>query len=131
MFWAGLLPCLPAVGALVAGTVLRNALLRWAGVPVGVATGVVLYAWLGHLGYRRLAARGLEMLFKMRIGRSSESRIGISRPTGLPISQARLPSRWPGGRPRSSASASRWAGRHLGGQRILSVWRSRARQAPC
>jgi hypothetical protein len=75
-FWAGLLPCLPAAGALLAGTLLHNAPLRWAGVPVGIATGVLLYAGLGHLGYRRLAARGPELLLKMRAGRSSKSQSG-------------------------------------------------------
>ncbi|HUB42925.1 MAG TPA: hypothetical protein VMA72_29060 [Streptosporangiaceae bacterium] len=87
MFWAVLLPCLPAAGALVAGTVLHNALLRWASVPAGVATGVVLYARLGHLGYRRLMARGPEMLLKMRFGGSGESRSGdpsADRATGQP-----------------------------------------------
>jgi hypothetical protein len=70
-FWAGLLPCLPAVGALLAGTLLHSAPLRWAGVPVGLATGVLLYAWLRHAAYRRLEARGPELLLKMRAGRSS------------------------------------------------------------
>ncbi|MGB6457228.1 MAG: hypothetical protein WBH47_22390 [Streptosporangiaceae bacterium] len=56
----------------MAGTVLHNAPLRWAGVPVGVATGVVLYSWLGRLGYRRLVARGPELLLTMRVGRSSK-----------------------------------------------------------
>jgi ABC-2 type transport system permease protein len=69
-FWAGLLPCLPAACALLAGTLLHNAPLRWAGIPVGIATGALLYIWLGHLGYRRLEARGPELLLKMRAGRS-------------------------------------------------------------
>jgi hypothetical protein len=73
-FWVGLLPCLPAAGALTAGTLLHSAPLCWAGVPVGVATGVLLYVWLGHLGYRRLETRGPELLAKMRVGRSSKPR---------------------------------------------------------
>jgi hypothetical protein len=71
MFWVALLPCLPAVGMVLAGTLLHSAPLRWAGIPVGVAVGVLLYAWLGHAGYRRLEARGPELLLKMRAGRSS------------------------------------------------------------
>ena len=71
MFWVALLPCLPAVGMVLAGTLLHSAPLRWAGIPVGVAVGVLLYAWLGHAGYRRLEARGPELLLKMRAGHSS------------------------------------------------------------
>lgn len=80
VFWVGLLPCLPAIGALAAGTALHNAPLRWAGVPVGIATGVLLYEWLGRLGYRRLVARGPELLLTMRAGRSSRSR-GTAQPS--------------------------------------------------
>jgi hypothetical protein len=65
-----------AIASIAAERMLHNALLRWASVPLGVVTGVVLYTWLGRLGYRRLAARGPEMLLKMRVGRSSESRSG-------------------------------------------------------
>jgi len=50
---------------------LHGSSLRWAGIPVGAATGVLLYAWLGHADYRRLEARGPELLLKMRAGRSS------------------------------------------------------------
>jgi ABC-2 type transport system permease protein len=71
MFWVASLPCLPAVGMVLAGTLLHSAPLRWAGIPVGAAVGVLLYAWLGHAGYRRLEARGPELLLKMRAGRSS------------------------------------------------------------
>jgi hypothetical protein len=72
MFWVGLLACLPAVGMVLAGTLLQSAPLRWAGIPVGVAVGLLLYAWLGHAGYRRLEARGPELLLEMRAGRSSK-----------------------------------------------------------
>jgi ABC-2 type transport system permease protein len=68
VFFAGLLPALPAVGMLLAGTLLRNASLRWSGIPVGVATGVLLYRWLGRSGYRRLEAHGPELLLRMRAG---------------------------------------------------------------
>ncbi|MGW3075390.1 MULTISPECIES: hypothetical protein [unclassified Kitasatospora] len=59
---------LPAVGVVVAGTVLDSAPLRWAGVVVGVATGL-LYAWgLGRAAQRRLENRGPELLDVMRKG---------------------------------------------------------------
>jgi hypothetical protein len=81
-FWAGLLPCLPAVGALLAGTLLHSAPLRWAGVPAGVATGVLLYVWLGHLGCRQLAARGPELLLKIRVGHSTRPRAATADGAG-------------------------------------------------
>lgn len=36
--------------------------LRWSAVPVGVAIGAVLCWWWGRIAYRRLAARGPEIL---------------------------------------------------------------------
>ena len=73
MFWGGLLPTAPAIGLLAAGTALDNDLLLWAGVPVGVATGIVLPWWLGSVAIRRLQVRGPELLFLMRSGRPSTS----------------------------------------------------------
>jgi ABC-2 type transport system permease protein len=68
-----LLLCLPAASMVLAGTLLHSAPLRWAAIPVGVAAGLLLYAWLGHAGYRRLEARGPDLLAKMRAGRSSRA----------------------------------------------------------
>ncbi len=90
VFFAGLLPALPAVGLLVAGTLLHDALLRWSAIPVGVAAGVLLYSGLGRAGYRRLEARGPELLLRMRAGRRS----GSSAPRSAAASQlaaAQLP----------------------------------------
>ena len=57
-----LLPAAPPVGLLLAGTLLHNEMLRWAAVPVGIATGVLLAWWLGRVGSRRLERRGPELL---------------------------------------------------------------------
>jgi ABC-2 type transport system permease protein len=73
LFWAGLLPPLPAIGMVVLGTVSDNAVLLWAGGPVGLATGVFLAWWLGRVAIKRLRARGPEMLFLMRTGRPSRT----------------------------------------------------------
>jgi len=71
MFWTGLLPAVPAVGLLLAGTELHNEAVRWTAVPMGVATGCLLAWWLGRAGARRLEARGPELLTLIRTGRSS------------------------------------------------------------
>ncbi len=71
MFWAGLLPALPAGTLLGLGTAYDNEVLLWSAIPVGVATGVLLAWWLGHLAVRRLQSRGPELLFLMRTGRPS------------------------------------------------------------
>lgn len=65
---------LPAASVLFVGTTQQNPLLQWAGVGVGIASGVLCYWLLGHLAYRRLEARGPELLHLMRSGASSRSR---------------------------------------------------------
>jgi ABC-2 type transport system permease protein len=69
MFWLALLPAVPAVAVVSAGTLLEIDALRWAGVPVGLVTGLGLAWWLGRVAYRRLEARGPELLSLMRTGR--------------------------------------------------------------
>ncbi|GAA3020557.1 hypothetical protein [Streptosporangium longisporum] len=49
------------------------ALLGWAGVAVGVLTGILWYWGLGLLAERRLLAQGPELLNMMRTGRRSSS----------------------------------------------------------
>ncbi|MFC5008706.1 hypothetical protein ACFPIJ_64185 [Dactylosporangium cerinum] len=73
MVWGGLVPGIPAGVLLGFGTAYDNAFLLWAAVPVGVATGVFLAWWLGNVAVGRLEARGSEMLFLMRTGRTSKS----------------------------------------------------------
>lgn len=50
----------PVVVLLILGTDVP--VLRWVAVPVGIAIGVVLAWWWGRIAYRRLAARGPEIL---------------------------------------------------------------------
>jgi len=62
LFFLRLVPALPALAAVLAGTLLKNDALRWAGIPTGIGTGIVLAWWLGRIAYRRLEARGPELL---------------------------------------------------------------------
>jgi ABC-2 type transport system permease protein len=39
-----------------------NPVLRWSALPLGIAIGAVLFWWWGRVAYRRLAARGPEIL---------------------------------------------------------------------
>jgi hypothetical protein len=73
MVWGGLVPGIPAGTLLGFGAAYDNAFLTWAAVPVGIVTGVLLTWWLGNVAVRRLEARGSEMLFLMRTGRTSKS----------------------------------------------------------
>jgi ABC-2 type transport system permease protein len=71
MFWATLLAAAPPAGVVLAGTLMENDALRWAGVPAGVLTGAFLAWWLGRVAIWRLRVQGPELLFLMRTGRSS------------------------------------------------------------
>jgi ABC-2 type transport system permease protein len=73
LFWMALLPAVPAASVVLTGTLLHNDALRWAGVPVGIGTGVFLAWWLGFVAYRRLEARGPELLSLMRNGPTSSA----------------------------------------------------------
>jgi hypothetical protein len=84
LFWAGLLPPVPAIVLVVLGTVHDNAVLLWAGGPVGLATGALLGWWLGRVAIDRLRARGPEMLFLMRTGRSATSVAAAAPATDVP-----------------------------------------------
>jgi ABC-2 type transport system permease protein len=53
---------LPVIAVEVAGTVTHLPVLRWAAVPVGIATGAVLAWWWGRIALNRLVARGPEIL---------------------------------------------------------------------
>ncbi|MEV7229834.1 hypothetical protein AB0M79_22835 [Polymorphospora sp. NPDC051019] len=83
LFWAALLPPVPAVALVVAGTVFDNAALRWAGGPVGLVTGVFLSWWLGRVAIERLRAAGPEMLFLMRTGHPSKTTT-VAAPVDVP-----------------------------------------------
>ncbi|WP_201379473.1 hypothetical protein [Ktedonobacter sp. SOSP1-52] len=65
---------IPVASVVLVGMIQNNALLQWVGVGVGIATGA-LFSWLlGRIAYRRLEARGSELLHLMRSGSSSPSR---------------------------------------------------------
>jgi ABC-2 type transport system permease protein len=82
VFFAALLPPLPAAGVVLAGTLRDDATLRWAGVPVGLATGVLMAWWLGRIAYQRLRASGPELLFRLRSGTPSGARTVRTDPAG-------------------------------------------------
>jgi len=81
LFWIGLLPAVPAIAVVAAGALLDNDLLRWAGIPVGIATGVFLAWWLGRIAYRRLQTRGPEMLYLLRARKPSRAKTGQAQPS--------------------------------------------------
>jgi hypothetical protein len=82
LFFLGLLPALPALAAVLAGTVLKNAVLLWAGTPISIGTGIVLPWWFGRLASRRLETRGPELLSLMRSGKSNEAKAPDTKATG-------------------------------------------------
>jgi ABC-2 type transport system permease protein len=68
VLFAELVLAAPAAGVVLAGRLLHSAPLQWLGVPAGVLTGS-LFAWLfGRIAYRRLRARGPEILDVLRKG---------------------------------------------------------------
>ncbi|MGH2390741.1 MAG: hypothetical protein ACRDIE_21275, partial [Chloroflexota bacterium] len=83
LFWLALLPAVPAAAVVLAGTLLESAALRWAGVPVGIATGILIAWWLGRVAYRRLEERGPELLQLMRTGKPSGTRSTEARRAGF------------------------------------------------
>jgi ABC-2 type transport system permease protein len=58
----------PACLVVLAGTLLDVDALRWAAIPVGVATGAALAWWGGLVASRRLEERGPEILAVVRKG---------------------------------------------------------------
>ncbi|MGH2347203.1 MAG: hypothetical protein ACRDG4_18400, partial [Chloroflexota bacterium] len=83
LFWLALLPAVPAAAVVLAGTLLESAALRWAGVPVGIATGILIAWWLGRVAYRRLEEPGPELLQLMRTGNPSGTRSTEARRAGF------------------------------------------------
>lgn len=83
VFWLALLPAAPAAAVVLAGMLLESAALRWTGVPVGIATGILLAWWFGRVAYRRLEERGPELLQLMRTGKPSGARTNDTRAAGF------------------------------------------------
>jgi ABC-2 type transport system permease protein len=77
---------LPATGVVLAGTLLDQAVLLWAGVAAGLATGA-FYFWLfGRVAHGQLRRTGPELLYRLRTGRRAEL-------APIPRDLARRPSR--------------------------------------
>ncbi len=76
------LVALPAVGVVWLGSEMAGAwkLAQWIGVPVGVATGALLFWWGGRIATRQLQRHGPELLTLMKYGKQETAR---SRPTGI------------------------------------------------
>lgn len=63
------LATLPTFAVLWLSVAAGSPALSWLAVPVGVATGTGCTWWLGRLAYRRLGARGADLLQQLRTGR--------------------------------------------------------------
>ncbi|MGE7928859.1 hypothetical protein [Lysinibacillus xylanilyticus] len=59
---------IPTLVILTLGTLLHQNLLKWAGVPVGFCTGLLITWYFGRLAYRRLEARGSDILSIIQCG---------------------------------------------------------------
>ncbi|PTA47592.1 hypothetical protein C8054_04240 [Micromonospora sp. RP3T] len=69
LFWVGLLPAAPALALVWLGARVDQPWLSWAGVPVGVLTGVAVAWALGAGAIRKLTEDGPDLLHTMRTGR--------------------------------------------------------------
>jgi hypothetical protein len=76
MLFAAIVTAAPALGAALAGELLDQPLLSWAGVAVALVTGVACYVLLGRVAAQRLRTRGPELLYLMRTGKEHEAQIG-------------------------------------------------------
>ncbi|MFI2713932.1 hypothetical protein ACH495_27805 [Micromonospora sp. NPDC018662] len=74
LFWVGLLPPAPALVLVHLGARFDQPWLTWAGVPVGVLTGIAVAWVLGGLAIRKLTEDGSDLLHTMRTGRPTVAR---------------------------------------------------------
>ncbi|MBY8871472.1 hypothetical protein K7640_06385 [Micromonospora sp. PLK6-60] len=74
LFWVGLVPPAPALAVVYLGTRFDQPWLTWAGLPVGVLTGVAVAWVLGGLAVRKLSENGSDLLHTMRTGRPAAVR---------------------------------------------------------
>jgi ABC-2 type transport system permease protein len=61
----------PAAAVTLLGLAMQQIELQWAGIALGLVTGLTTYWWFGRLAYRELAIRGPTLLTLMSKGRSS------------------------------------------------------------
>ncbi|GAB0168229.1 hypothetical protein LSPCS325_16660 [Lysinibacillus sp. CTST325] len=64
---------IPTLVILTLGTLLHQNVLTWAGVPVGLCTGLLIAWYFGRLAYRRLEALGPDILSIMQSGGIAQS----------------------------------------------------------
>ena len=77
----------PARAKALVGDLLDSAVLRWTGLPVGIATGAALAWWCGEFAVRKLESDGPELLQLLRHGPSARDRAAKSaagRPQNIP-----------------------------------------------
>ncbi|MET9293371.1 hypothetical protein [Streptomyces sp. NPDC003077] len=82
----------PALAVVAAGELLGTPALTWAGVPVGLVTGVLAYAVLGRVAHGKLVKRGPELLYLMQKGKEQQAKTepGTSFVKSLPKRRQRL-----------------------------------------
>jgi hypothetical protein len=72
---------LPAAAFVVIGMLIGNRFVIWIGIWVGVLCGLLLPWILGRVAYKRLEKRGLEILYRFRMGPSTgKTKVVRSKP---------------------------------------------------
>ncbi|GAB3816786.1 hypothetical protein GCM10027605_66410 [Micromonospora zhanjiangensis] len=74
LFWVGLVPPAPALAVVQLGIRYDQPWLTWAGLPVGVLTGIAVARVLGGLAIRKITQDGPDLLHTMRTGRPTAAR---------------------------------------------------------
>jgi ABC-2 type transport system permease protein len=78
------LATVPGASLVLLGGLRHQPLLEAAGVVVGVATGVLLFWWGGHLAARRLADQGAELMDLLHLGPQARTHRGPASPAPEP-----------------------------------------------
>ncbi|MFD0560507.1 ABC-2 type transport system permease protein [Stackebrandtia endophytica] len=74
---------MPTVGVLILGQTTGNMFITWAGAAAGIGTALLITAIGGRLAARYLAAKGPELLQRMRSGSSPKSSTDTGTPDGI------------------------------------------------
>ncbi|MEV4569943.1 hypothetical protein AB0K12_39865 [Nonomuraea sp. NPDC049419] len=88
MIGASVAAALPVAALVLVGTLRDDPLLRWSGLPLGLAIGGLCMWLFGRLAYRRLETNGPELLEKLRGGnpnlrlRPGEPKVVLVEPSG-------------------------------------------------